>query len=219
MDKGYIELEFAKLDVAREKRRGFPEIIYAPSKTCPQLKKIVNTLKRYTDRVFISKLEQGQYNFLKRHFPSLRYFREARIGFLGKESKERRGYVVILTGGTADIPIAEEAAVFLELVGNRVERIYDVGVAGLHRIWPFKKKLDKAKVVIVAAGMEAALASIVSGLVKSPVVAVPTSVGYGAHLYGLASLLSVLNSCSPGVVVVNIDNGLGAGYFANLINK
>lgn len=218
MDRGYLDLGFTKLDIDREKRRGFPEIIYAPSKTSFQLKKIVSSFRKYTRQIFISKLSLPQANFLKKHFPSLQYYKKAKLGFLGKKKTGKKGFITILTGGTADIPIAEEAAIFLELTGNRVDRIYDVGVAGIHRIVPFQDKLFQAEVIIVVCGMEAALASLISGLTKAPLIAVPTSVGYGAHFKGLASLLGMLNSCSPGVVVVNIDNGLGAGYFANLIN-
>lgn len=218
MGEGYIDLGFAKLDIDREKRRGFPEIVYAPSKTPLQLKKIVSSFRKYTKQIFISKLSLPQANFLKKHFPPFQYYKKAKLGFLGEKKHEKKGLIVILTGGTSDIPIAEEAAIFLKLTGNRVEKIYDVGVAGVHRIVPFKDKLVQAGVIIVVCGMEAALASLVSGLTKAPVIAVPTSVGYGAHFSGLASLLGMLNSCSPGIVVVNIDNGLGAGYFANLIN-
>jgi NCAIR mutase (PurE)-related protein len=217
--KGFVELDFVKLDIAREKRRGFPEIIYAPNKTIPQLKRIITEFKKHTNTVFISRLDYRRYKLLKKTHPSLKYFKQAKLAFLGKENKKRQGYVLVVTAGTSDIDVAEEAAVFLELTGNKVERIYDVGVAGAHRITPFQHKLDKAKVIIVVAGMEAALVSMLSGLTSTPVIGVPTSVGYGASFKGLAALLGMLNSCSPGVVVVNIDNGLGAGYFANQINK
>ncbi|UCC95768.1 MAG: nickel pincer cofactor biosynthesis protein LarB, partial [Candidatus Omnitrophota bacterium] len=133
--------------------------------------------------------------------------------------REKKGRVLIITAGTSDIGVAQEAAVFLKLAGNAVERLYDVGVAGVHRLNPFRDKIRMAKVIIVVAGMEAALASIIAGLAKAPVIAVPTSIGYGASFKGLAALLGMLNCCAPGVVVVNIDNGLGAGYFAHLINS
>lgn len=218
-NKGFVDLDFVKLDIAREKRRGFPEIIYAPNKTTLQLNKIIAEFKKHTSTVFVSRLEQDRYKPLKKKFPSLRYFKQAKLAFLGKQNKQKHGYVLVITAGTSDIEVAEEAAVFLELTGNKVERIYDVGVAGIHRITPFHHKLDKANVIIVVAGMEAALVSMVSGLTSTPVIGVPTSVGYGAAFEGLAALLGMLNSCSPGVVVVNIDNGLGAGYFANRLNK
>ena len=216
---GFIDLDFAKLDIARETRRGFPEIIYAPQKTVPQLIKIIKEFKKYTNLLFVSRLEHQHYIILKKTFSSLKYFKAAKIAFLGKAHKTKKGNVLVITAGTSDIPVAEEAAVFLELTGNRVCRIYDVGVAGLHRLVPFKDKIRNAQVIIVVAGMEAALLSIVSGITRAPVIGIPTSVGYGAAFEGLTALLGMLNSCSPGTVVVNIDNGLGAGYFANLINK
>lgn len=216
---GFIDLDFAKIDIAREKRRGFPEIIYAPNKTLPQLKKIIGEFKKHTDKIFVSRLDYGRCRYLKKIYPSLRYYRQAKLAFLGKKVKEKKGYVLIITAGTSDIGVAEEAAVFLELTGNKVERIYDVGVAGAHRIRPYQHKLDQANIIIVVAGMEAALASMISGLTGTVLIGVPTSVGYGASFKGLAALLGMLNSCSPGVAVVNIDNGLGAGYFAHRINQ
>lgn len=218
-EKGFVDLDFAKLDVEREKRRGLPEIIYAPQKTILQLKKIVKEFKKHTNLVFISRLNSDFFKVLKKDFPSLKYFKNAKLAFLGKAVKSKKGYCLVITAGTSDIGVAEEAAVFLELTGNNIERIYDVGVAGVHRLGPFNAKIKKAKVIIVVAGMEAALLSIVSGLTQAPVIGVPTSVGYGASFKGLTALLAMLNSCSPGTVTVNIDNGLGAGYFAHLINK
>ena len=218
-EKGFLDLGFARLDTWREKRRGLPEIIFAPKKTLPQLKKIIKEFRKHTELLFISQLDEKFSKALKKYFRTLKYFDQAHLAFLGKAKKQKRGDVLVITAGTSDIEVAEEAAIFLELTGNRVERIYDIGVAGVHRLDPFKEKIKKAKVIIVAAGMEAALASIVSGLTPAPVIGVPTSVGYGAAFEGLAALLGMLNSCSPGVAVMNIDNGLGAGYFAHLINK
>ncbi|MEI8349463.1 MAG: nickel pincer cofactor biosynthesis protein LarB [Candidatus Omnitrophota bacterium] len=217
--RGFVDLDFVKLDVARQRRRGLPEIIYAPRKTLLQLKKIIREFRKYTNLVFISRLEEGSYRILKKEFSRLRYFKPARLAFLGKPQAENKGNCLVITAGTSDIPVAEEAAIFLELTGNRVKRIYDVGVAGIHRITPFKGEIKSAKVIIVVAGMEAALLSIIAGLARCPVIGVPTSVGYGASFRGLTALLGMLNSCSPGTVAVNIDNGLGAGYFAHLINK
>ncbi|UCD16131.1 MAG: nickel pincer cofactor biosynthesis protein LarB [Candidatus Omnitrophota bacterium] len=217
--KGFLDLGFAKLDIEREKRRGVPEIIYASGKTAPQLKKIVKEFRNHSDLIFVSRLQYPQYKTLKKEMPSLKYFRQAKIAFWGRPRRPEKGNVLVITAGTSDIGVAEEAAVFLELTGNKVERIYDVGVAGVHRLEFFKEKLAKAKVIIVVAGMEGALASIVSGLTAVPLIGVPTSVGYGAHFKGMAALLGMMNSCSPGVSVVNIDNGLGAGYVAHLINK
>lgn len=217
--KGFVDLGFVKIDIEREKRRGFPEIIYAPQKTIQQLKKIITSFKPHSDCIFISRLDDKKYRILKKEFIELNYFKTARLAFLGKKKKECKGNVLIITAGTSDIGVAEEAAVFLELTGNKVQRVYDVGVAGVHRIEPFKDEIEKAKVIVVVAGMEAALLSIVSGLSRVPVIGVPTSIGYGAAFEGMAALLGMLNSCSLGSVVVNIDNGLGAGYFANLINS
>jgi hypothetical protein len=217
--RGFIDLTFAKLDIARAHRRGFPEIVYATGKTLTHLKKIIIEFKKHSDIVMVSCLDPRVARALKKTFPALRYYPVARLAYLGARSKKKRGYVLLLAAGTCDIPVAEEAAVFLELSGNYVERVYDVGVAGLHRLLPFRKKIKKAQVIIVIAGMEAALLSVVAGLARAPVVGVPTSVGYGASFKGLTALLSMLNACPLGTTVVNIDNGLGAGYFANLINK
>jgi hypothetical protein len=219
MKKGFIDLGFAKLDLEREKRKGIPEIIYAPQKNFLQLKRIIQEFKKHTNLIFISKLSFNYYRKLKKSFPRLKYFKTPQLGFLGEEKKEKKGLVCVISAGSSDIKIAEEAAVFLELLGNRVERIYDIGVAGIHRIKPFENKIKRAKVIIVVAGMEAALLSVISGLVSSPVIGVPTSCGYGSSFGGLSSLLGMLNTCSLGSVVVNIDNGLGAGYFAHLINR
>lgn len=217
---GYCELGFAKLDTDRVKRRGFPEVIYAPGKTDSQIKDIAAKIIACRQALLITKLKKETYEYLKRSFPGLRYNPSARAAYIkiGRASR-LKGFVLIVSAGTADIPVAEEAAVALEIMGVRVERMYDVGVAGVHRILDKKRFLRRAKVIVVAAGMEGALASVVSGLVSSPVIALPTSVGYGANFKGLSALLTMLNSCSPGVAVVNIDNGFGAGYFAGLINK
>lgn len=218
--RGYCELGFAKVDIDRAKRRGFPEAIYAPGKTVQQLKDIASRLIRARQILLITKLEEKAFASLQKTFPELEYNPQARIAFLRKKPAcGPKGLALVVSAGTSDIPIAEEAAVVLELMSNRVKRLYDVGVAGVHRILQHKAKLRRAKVIVVAAGMEGALASIVSGLVSCPVIAVPTSVGYGANFKGLSALLTMLNSCSPGVAVVNIDNGFGAGYMASLINR
>ncbi|MDD4954491.1 MAG: nickel pincer cofactor biosynthesis protein LarB [Candidatus Omnitrophica bacterium] len=217
--KGFVDLEFVKLDIAREKRKGLPEIIYAPGKTIPQLNCIISEFKKHTTTIFISRLKRRQFEILRKSHRKLKYYKDAELAFLGKRINETRGNCLVITAGTSDIPVAEEAAVFLEILGNNVERVYDIGVAGVHRIEPFKEKIKNAKVVIVVAGMEAALLSIISGICPSPIIGVPTSVGYGSSFKGLSALLGMLNSCAPGSVCVNIDNGLGAGYFAHLINK
>jgi pyridinium-3,5-biscarboxylic acid mononucleotide synthase len=218
--QGFCDLGFAKLDVDRQKRRGFSEVIYCPGKSREHLKKIALRLLRAKQGLLLTKLEQPAYVYLKRSVRGLRYSPLAKIGFCMRTRKAvKKAQVIVISAGTADMPIAEEAAVTLEVMGSPVTRLYDVGVAGVHRLMHNLDTIRKAKVVIVVAGMEGALASLVSGLVSSPVIAVPTSCGYGASFGGLAALLTMLNSCSPGVVTVNIDNGFGAGYFAHLINQ
>jgi hypothetical protein len=217
--QGFIDLDFAKLDVNRQHRRGLPEIIYALGKTDEQLYKITREFKKHSKFVLISRLDVLRYKLLKRRIKELTYFSQARLGFIGQAIKGKKGGCLVITAGTSDMAAAEEAAVFLELTGNKVQRIYDVGVSGIHRLMPYRETIKQAKIIIVAAGMEAALLSVVSGMTKAPVIGLPTSVGYGASFQGITALLGMLNSCSLGSVVVNIDNGLGAGYFANLINN
>jgi len=218
--RGFCDINFAKIDTDRFKRKGFPEVIYCPGKQKVQLKKIIREFARNKQDALLTRLDRISFTYLKRAYPKLKYYPQARLGYLNVgKSLPAKGRVAVVCAGTADIPIAQEAAATLEIMGNRAERIYDVGVAGVHRIIHYLDVLRAAKVIIVVAGMEGALASLVSGLVRSPVVAVPTSCGYGANFKGLSALLTMLNSCSPGVVVVNIDNGFGAGYFASLINR
>lgn len=218
--KSFCDLGFANLDIDRRSRRGYSEAVYCPGKNKIQLQKIALELIKNKQELLLTKLEKDIFAYLKKTIPKLRYNPSAKIGFLLNEPKAvKRGLVAVISAGTSDIPVAEEAVVTLEAMGNRVMKFYDVGVAGVHRIMNKIDILRKAKVIIVVAGMEGALASIVSGLVSSPVVAVPTSCGYGASFSGLSALLTMLNSCSAGVAVVNIDNGFGAGYFASLINK
>jgi len=216
----YCELNFAKVDIDRKKRRGHAEAVYCPGKTREHIKKISEEILKEKQDLLLTRLDKATYLYLRKTFPKLQYNPAAKIAYL-KLSKHapKKGVIVVVCAGTSDIPVAEEAVVTSELMGSRVERLYDVGVAGVHRIMNNIAILNKADVIIVVAGMEGALASLVSGLVKCPVVAVPTSCGYGASFGGLSALLTMLNSCSPGVSVVNIDNGYGAGYFASLINK
>lgn len=217
---GFCDLGFARVDLDRPRRRGYPEVIYSPGKERRHLRKIARELVGNKQDLLLTKLEKKDYLFLKKSFPALKYNPSAKLGFLlRKPGKKSRGLVAVISAGTADMPVAEEAFVTLEALGNKAIRIYDVGVAGVHRLMQNMEVIRKARVVIVAAGMEGALASLVSGLVSCPVIAVPTSCGYGANFSGLSALLSMLNSCSPGVTVVNIDNGFGAGYFASLINR
>ncbi|MBL7070122.1 MAG: nickel pincer cofactor biosynthesis protein LarB [Candidatus Omnitrophica bacterium] len=217
---GFCDLGFAKLDLDRVNRRGYQEVVYSPGKTREQLKIICREFKKNKQDLLLTRLERNIYLFLKKSIPGLRFHSQAKLGFLkSNQAPKKKGEVAVVSAGTADIPVAEEAAVTLEVMGNRVSRFYDVGVAGVHRLMQNLEPLRRANVVVVVAGMEGALASLVSGLVRSPIVAVPTSCGYGANFKGLSALLTMLNSCSPGVSVVNIDNGFGAGYFASLINK
>lgn len=216
----YEDLIYAKVDHHRELRLGFPEVILGQGKTIEQLVTIAQRLAAQGDRVLITRVSQDAYRAISKSIPDATYNLVARAIIVNrvKEDSPRPG-IVVVTGGTADIPIAEEASATAELMGNSVDRIYDVGVAGLHRLLDKLPQLQQARVVVAAAGMEGALPSIISGLLPVPVIAVPTSVGYGASFGGLAALLAILNSCAPGVVVVNIDNGFGAGYMAGLINR
>jgi len=218
--KGFCDLGFAKLDTDRTKRKGFAEVIYCPGKDRAHLKEIAKKIIKSKQDLLLTKLDKATFSFLKKNIPALKYNPLAKIGYLlAKHKILSKGMVLVVSAGTSDIPIAEEAAQTLKIMGNRVERLYDVGVAGVHRLMDNIKKLKSAQVIIVVAGMEGALPSLVSGLVKAPIIAVPTSCGYGSSFSGLAALLTMLNGCSPGVTVVNIDNGFGAGYFASLINK
>ncbi|MFA5410636.1 MAG: nickel pincer cofactor biosynthesis protein LarB [Candidatus Omnitrophota bacterium] len=220
LKRGFCDLGFARLDIDRQKRRGFSEAVYCPGKTRSHLKDIARTFIRNKQDLLFTKLEKSTFNYLKKSFPRLKYNPQAKLGYLSRQRKSlKKGVVAVISAGTADIPVAEEAVTTLEVMGNRVLKLYDVGVAGVHRLMFDIGKIRKASVIIVVAGMEGALASLVSGLVSSPVIAVPTSCGYGANFSGLSALLTMLNSCSPGVAVVNIDNGFGAGYMASLINR
>ncbi len=217
----FDNLGFAKLDTHRRLRRGVPEAVWAEGKTVQQLITIVRRLAAVQEPVLLTRLDAQAFSAVHAAVPQLRYDPVARLGYWPPPGRRRirRGLVAVVTGGTSDVPVAEEAALTLELLGSRTARLYDVGVAGLHRLltqWPL---LQRARVIIVIAGMEGALASVVAGLVRCPVVAVPTSVGYGASFQGIAPLLTMLNSCAPGVGVVNIDNGFGAAYLAHVINQ
>lgn len=219
-NKGFCDLGFAKLDTDRIKRKGFAEVVYCPGKNRAHLKEIAKKITQKKQDLLLTKLEKSTFSFLKKVIPALKYNSLAKIGYLPAGHKiPEGGLVLVISAGTSDIPIAEEAAQTLQVMGSRVERLYDVGVAGVHRLMSNIEKLKSAQVIIVVAGMEGALPSLVSGLVKAPIIAVPTSCGYGSSFSGLAALLTMLNGCSPGVTVVNIDNGFGAGYFASLISK
>jgi NCAIR mutase (PurE)-related protein len=215
----YEDLGDAKIDTHRDLRRGFPEVILCRGKTIEQIRRIVESISPDTKFIMATKTEEAVFKAIRKIRKDAIYYETAKIVLAGKKRKKKSAKsILVVTAGTSDVPIAEEAAVTAEIMGNAVERIYDIGVAGVHRLFDSKEKLFKANVIIVVAGMEGALASIIGGLVDSPVISVPTSVGYGASFEGLAALLSMLNCCSPGSVTVNIDNGFGAGYFASLIN-
>jgi len=215
----YDDLGFAKIDSQRQLRKGFPEVIFCQGKTLEQITKIVKRIKETKGKIVATRAAPEVYQEIKKIIPEATYFKEARIVAVEEKKKVSSKFILVVSGGTADIPVAEEAAVIAELMGNRVERLYDVGVAGLHRLLTNSKKLLAANVLIVVAGMEGALPSVVGGLVGKPIIAVPTSIGYGASFQGLSALLTMLNSCAPGLAVVNIDNGFGAGYMASLINQ
>lgn len=214
------DLEFAELDVHRELRRGFPEVIYCEGKTAEQVAAIFCNLAMQAEgNILATRADRNTYEAVVAALPGSEYHELARLILLRRGVQENRGGIAVLSAGTADIPVAEEAALTAEAMGNRVDRIYDVGVAGLHRLLNYRERLMAARVLVVVAGMEGALPSVVGGLVDKPVIAVPTSVGYGANFGGLAALLAMLNSCAGGVSVVNINNGFGAGFQAALINK
>ncbi|RJP14037.1 MAG: nickel pincer cofactor biosynthesis protein LarB [Candidatus Abyssobacteria bacterium SURF_5] len=216
----YEDLGFAKLDHHRHLRRGFPEVILCERKTKEQVVAITGKMIERDGNVLATRVSREIYEAVRQVHPTAVYHQDARVmTIILHPIKRKKGAVTVITAGTSDIPVAEEAALTSEMMGCRVRRIFDVGVAGIHRLFDRRKEIAKADALVVAAGMEGALASVVGGLVECPVVAVPTSVGYGASFDGLAALLGMLNTCSPGVAVVNIDNGFGAGYFASLIAR
>jgi len=218
-DYPYQDLGFAKIDHHRELRKGIPEIIYGLGKTGPQILKIGREIIRKGGNLLVTRVEPEIYRMLKGKIPGAVYNPAARtITMKQKEAARGKGKIVVMTAGTSDIPVAEEAFVTCDILGNETERVYDVGVAGLHRLFGEYERIKQARVIITVAGMEGALPSVVAGLVSVPVIAVPTSIGYGASFKGLAALLAMLNSCPGGVAVVNIDNGFGAAYLASSIN-
>ncbi len=216
----YEDIGFAKIDHHRALRRGFPEVVLGQGKTPEQVVAISECLAQRSQRVLVTRVDSKCASLVKRKIPDAVYHAEARAITINRLKKPgSRAGIVVLSGGTSDQPVAEEAAVTAELMGNKIDRFYDVGVSGIHRLLYQLPRLRKAQVVVAVAGMEGALPGIVSGLVAAPVIAVPTSIGYGASFGGIAPLLTMLNSCSSGVAVVNIDNGFGAGYLAALINR
>lgn len=216
----YTDLGFASLDHHREVRTGYPEIVYCAGKTVEQVQKIFLVMSERNNNSFGTRADNKMFDAVRSVLPEAVYYQEARIISLKRKDPEIPDTTIgVITAGTSDIPVAEEAAVTAELLGNRVVRIYDAGVAGIHRLVDKLPEIKSFRVIIVIAGMEGALASVVGGLVDKPVIAVPTSVGYGANFGGISALLAMLTSCSSGVTVVNIDNGFGAGFSASMINR
>ena len=216
----FEDLGFAKVDHHRALRMGMPEVVFGERKTPEQVAGIFKQLAQHGKNVLATRVTKEQFTAVKKVVRGVKYEVAARAIVLRRDRKlYGKGVIAVVSAGTSDIPVADEAVVTAELMGNQVERIYDVGVAGIHRLLAHQKILSRARVVIVCAGMEGALPSVVGGLIGAPVIAVPTSVGYGAAFQGLAALLGMMNSCASNVSVVNIDNGFGAGYVASLINR
>lgn len=217
----FEELEFATLDTHRALRQGYPEVIFGQGKSPAQMKAIIRNMLGRRENVLATRVDAAKGKALQKAFPKGEY-RELASTFFVKShpiKKTGAGHILVISAGTSDVPVAEEAATTAECMGNTVKRLYDVGVSGIHRLLHRKEELWGARVLIVVAGMEGALPSVVAGLVSRPVIAVPTSVGYGANLGGLTTLMAMLNSCASGVTVVNIDNGFGAAYAASLMNR
>ncbi|MDD3520438.1 MAG: nickel pincer cofactor biosynthesis protein LarB [Actinomycetota bacterium] len=217
----FEDIGFAKVDHHRKLRRGFPEVIFGANKTKHQTIEIAKSILKYSNKLLITKADRDCYIDLKKDFPRLNYDDLSQCIYLVPEDHDNnlKDGIVIMCAGTSDIPIAEEACISAYMMENNIKKIFDVGVAGLHRLLNFKKEILEAKVIIAVAGMEGALPGIVSSISTCPVIGVPTSIGYGTGFKGVSSLLTMLNSCSPGLSVVNIDNGFGAGYIAGLINR
>jgi NCAIR mutase (PurE)-related protein len=220
-DLPYEDLNYAKIDHHRMLRQGFPEVVFAQGKTPAQVAGIVEHLAKVNGNVIASRATPEMYEATRALVPDADYHELARMIVVRREevAVDEDRIILVMTAGTSDIPVAEEAALTAEIMGNKVTRVFDVGVAGIHRLLAQRQTIEQANVIIVVAGMEGALASVVGGMVAKPVIAVPTSVGYGANFGGIAALLAMLNSCAAGVAVVNIDNGFGAGRLASIINK
>ncbi|MFN3466308.1 MAG: nickel pincer cofactor biosynthesis protein LarB [Candidatus Brocadiales bacterium] len=219
-DLPYKDIGFARVDSHRALRCGFPEVIFCHGKTPQQVVEIARQVVKGKSDLLATRADRKIYQAMLEQFPEAKYHEVARAITIKRSTRRpRKGLILVISAGTSDIPVAEEARVTAELMGNRVEALYDVGVAGIHRLLKHHKLLTQARAIVVVAGMEGALAGVVGGLVNCPVVAVPTSVGYGASFFGIAPLLTMLNTCAAGVSVVNIDNGFGAGYVASIINQ
>jgi NCAIR mutase (PurE)-related protein len=217
----FEDIDYAHIDHHRSLRKGFPEVIFGQGKTSDQIIGIMEKMLRQENIVLVTRIDQNQAEKVVSRFPESVYHQDARMLILEKKKMpiQGKGTILVLSAGTSDIPIAKEAYLTAEAMGNHVESVFDVGVAGIHRLLDHQSMIDQASVLIVAAGMEGALPSVVAGMVSQPVIAVPTSVGYGVSLGGLTALFAMLNSCSSNVAVVNIDNGFGAGYMASAINR
>ncbi len=217
-DLPFIDLEFAKIDTHRELRMGAPEAIYCMNKTPAQIMQIIEKMKTDSN-IIATRVPEKSIKKIKKTYPEAKIYPEANLVFIGKFPKKTIGKVIIVTAGTSDIPVARESEITARSMGLEVQTFFDVGVAGIHRVFSIKKELKEADIVIVIAGMEGALPSVIAGLIDTPIIAVPTSVGYGANLKGIAPLLTMLNSCAPGISVVNIDDGYSAGFFAAAVIK
>lgn len=215
----FEDLEYAKVDHHRALRQGYPEVIFCQGKTIDQIRGIVARMAEKNSTILATRADRHIYETLASDHTEIFYSDPARIIIIGKRPPTDNGKILVMTAGTSDIPVAEEAALTAEVYGNRVDRVFDVGVSGIHRLFSHMDLIAEAKVIVAVAGMEGALPSILGGLADIPVIAVPTSVGYGANFQGLSALLTMLNTCAPGVTVVNIDNGFGAGYFASMVNQ
>jgi NCAIR mutase (PurE)-related protein len=216
----YEDIGYARVDHSRSSRQGFPEVVFGAGKKREQVVGIVERLIQHAPNVLVTHTDEGTFGEVRNIVTEAQWHETARLIRIQRDNTERGvGEIVVVTAGTSDIPVAEEAALTAETMGNRVRRVWDVGVAGIHRVLAERSLLQSARVAIVAAGMEGALPSVVGGLVSVPVIAIPTSVGYGASFGGIAALLGMLNSCASNVTVVNIDNGFGAGFVASLINR
>ena len=220
-DLPYEDLGYANIDHHRQIRNGYPEVIYCEGKTDEHILGIIDKMNRKKSNILGTRCRKETFEKIKLHYRNAEYEEVSKILRIKNNdiAQKRKGKILILSGGTSDIPVADEAYYTAKFLGNEVERIYDVGVAGIHRLLNKVKVIQQARVIVVVAGMEGALPSVVGGLVEVPIIAVPTSVGYGANFGGLSALLTMLNSCASGISVVNIDNGFGAGYLASIINR
>jgi pyridinium-3,5-biscarboxylic acid mononucleotide synthase len=217
----FEDIEYAHIDHHRSLRKGFPEVIFGQGKTSDQIIGILEKMMLQENIILITRINNYLAEKVISHFPDIEYHEDAKMAVWKKHeiAMQGKGTIVVLSAGTSDIPVAKEACLTAKYMGNNVESIFDVGVAGIHRLFDHKKLIDKATVLVVVAGMEGALPSVVAGMVSKPVIAVPTSIGYGVNLGGLTALFAMLNSCSSNIAVVNIDNGFGAGYMASVINR